>query len=73
MTKSFSASFEYKIKLEIKKQQKLNYKKIITIHIISTLFTLYPPQPTEWVGTETESPFSTPYSIKKLQKKHIKK
>ena len=51
LTKSFSASSEYKIKLETKKQQK-NYKKLITIYNTSTPFTFCLTRPLEWVWTE---------------------
>ena len=68
LTKSFSTSYEYKIKLETKKQQK-NYKKLITIYTTSTPFTFCPPQPSEWVWTEKISTFSTLYPIKEITNK----
>ena len=68
LKKSFSTSSEYKIKLETKKQQKIDYKKLITIYTTSTPFTFYLPQLPEWEWTKIESIFSTPYSIKKNYK-----
>ena len=65
LTKSFSASSEYKIKLETKKQQKKLQKTNNNIYYINTLHILSTTT-TEMSMNRKKSTFSTLYPIKEI-------